>query len=89
MLENRRSWLYVLRGYTLSISAPKHGLDLPYSEKLSRKKTAMNFVVLWLFASFLHEIWGCDVLWCGESEQSVKVFSAKSVLFTNSRSFLP
>ena len=50
MLENRRSWLYVLRGYTLSTSAPKHGLDLPYSEKLSRKKAAMNFVVLWLFA---------------------------------------
>jgi len=27
--------------------------------------------------SFLHEIWGCDVLRHGTSEQSVKVFSAK------------
>ena len=31
-----------------------------YSRKLSREKT---FVVLWLFASFLHEIWGQGIFW--------------------------
>ena len=31
--------------------------------------------------SFLCEIWGRSVLWCGESEQSAKVFSTKIVNF--------
>ena len=37
--------------------------------------------------SFLHEIWGCGVLWRSRSEQSAKVFSTKIVFFTNSRKF--
>ena len=30
--------------------------------------------------SFLREKWGCGVQWCGESEQSAKVFSLESFL---------
>ena len=39
--------------------------------------------------SFLCKIWGCGVLWCGTSEQSVKVFSMKIIFFTNLRKFSP
>ena len=32
---------------------------------------------------------GHEILWCGKSEQSAKVFSAKIVFFTNSQKFSP
>ena len=39
--------------------------------------------------SFLCKIWGCGILWHGMSEQSAKVFSAKSVFSPICKSFLP
>ena len=39
--------------------------------------------------SYLREIWRCDILWHGKSEQSVKVFSAKAIFFTNLQTFSP
>ena len=39
---------------------------LPYSGKLLREKTFMNFRGFEAVReSFLHEIWGCGDLWCG------------------------
>ena len=38
---------------------------------------------------FLREIWGRGILWHSTSDQSAKVFSAKIVIFTNSRKFSP
>ena len=54
---------------------------LPYSRKLSREKTFVNFAVF--NESFSMKFWG------GKSNQSAKVFFVKIVLFTNSRKFLP
>ena len=56
---------------------------LPYSGKLSRKKTFANF------AGYLQksEVWGRGILWHGKNEQSPKVFSMKIVFFTNSQKF--
>ena len=63
---------------------------VPYSGKLSRKKTLANFTVLWLFAKvFLCENWGHDVLWRSKSEQSAQVFYAKIIFFTNLHKFSP
>ena len=39
--------------------------------------------------SFLCKIWGRGILWHGMSEQSMKVFSAKSVFSPICKSFLP
>ena len=63
--------------------------QIPYSGKLSRKKTFANFAVLWLFAKVFSWSLGAWRLWRGTSEQSVKVFSAKIVFFANSRKFSP
>ena len=55
----------------------------------SREKTFTNFVVLWLYAMVFSAKFGAWCLWRSKSEQSVKVFSAKIVFFTNSRKFSP
>ena len=61
--------------------------------KLSREKTfkGENFCEFRSFVavhkSFLHKIWERGVLWRGTSEQSMKVFPAKIVIFTNLRKF--
>ena len=49
----------------------------------------MNFAVLWLYTKVFSANLGCDVLWRGKSEQSVKLFSVKIVFFTNLRKFSP
>ena len=61
--------------------------DIPYSGKLSREKTFINFTVWWLFTKVF--LWNLGVwhLWHCKSKQSTKVFSVKIVVFTNSRKF--
>ena len=60
---------------------------VPYSRKLSREKTFVNSVAI--RENFLREIWGCGVLWGSKTEQSVRVLSAKIILFTNLWMFSP
>ena len=63
---------------------------IPYSGKLSREKTFVNFTVLWLYVKlFCAKFEGCGILWCSKSEQSTKVFSAKSYCSPIHKSFLP
>ena len=63
---------------------------VPYSGKLSREKIFANFAVLWLFVTvFLHEIWGCGILWHGKVSNPRKFSPQKNVLFTNLRKFSP
>ena len=64
-------------------------LSIPYSRKLSRKKTFANFSFVAVCESFLHEIWRCGILWRGTSKQSTKVCSTKIIFFTDSRKFSP
>ena len=54
-------------------------------EETFEGETFTNFAV---FVAF-HEILGHGILWCGKSEQSAKVFTAKIIFFTNSRKFSP
>ena len=65
----------------------KNRLLLPYSGKLSREKTFVNFVVLWLFVKFFSEKFGGVTPLALQKRairknrifhQSVKVFSLKS-----------
>ena len=63
--------------------------NIPYSGKLSTEKTFANL----RFCGYLRkfslqnlEVWH---LWCCKSEQSVKVFFAKIIFFTNLRKFSP
>ena len=61
---------------------------IPYSRKLLKEITFVNFIVLWLFVKFLSmKFGGRGVLWHGMSEQSTKVFSAKIVVFPHSQKF--
>ena len=71
-------------------------LTKPRSGKLSREKTCTNFVVLWVFAKLFSgkfgevvSFWGRCILGHSKSEQSVKVFSAKIVFFTNLQKNFP
>ena len=45
--------------------------QLPYSGKLSREKTFTNFSFVAIRKTFLCKIWGCGILWCEKSEQSL------------------
>ena len=61
-----------------------------YSGKLSREKTSVNFVVLWLFAKVFSAKFG-DVASFGTAKANnlQKVFSTKIIFFTNSWKFSP
>ena len=63
---------------------------VPYSGKLSREKIFANFAVLWLFVTvFLHEIWGCGILWHGKVS-NLRKFSPQKMYFSLiCESFLP
>ena len=54
---------------------------IPCSGKLSREKTYANFEVLWLFVIVFGTKFGGVASFGGTSKQSVKVFSAKNLLF--------
>ena len=61
---------------------------LPYSGKTFEGENFHEFRgFVAIHESFLCEIWGCGILWCGKSEQSAKVFYVKIVFFTNWQSF--
>ena len=62
---------------------------LPYSGKLLREKTFVNFEVLWLFAKVFSAKFGDVVSFGGTSEQSTKVFSVKMFFPPICESFLP
>ena len=64
-------------------------LKMPYSGKLSREKTFVNFEDLWLFAKVFSAIFGGVVSIGGTYEHSVKVFSAKIIFPPIHKSFLP
>ena len=55
---------------------------VPYSEKLLRDKTFVNFEVLWLFTKVFSAKFGGVASFGGSSEQSAKVFSTNFFLFS-------
>ena len=61
---------------------------LLYTGKLSREKMFANFEVLWLFASFLHAIWGHGIVWWHQ-RAICKSFLHENLLSTNLRKFSP
>ena len=69
--------------YCMWHTAYQQSSTILYSWKLSREKTFVNFMVLWLFTNVFSVKSEGGVLWHGTSEQSAKVFSAKIVFFTN------